>query len=66
MHKTGDAESPGFRQTTQRGNAETSAYSDKQWRSMAFAQFTILTVISAMAAVAEAAEAAEALSLIHI
>ena len=60
MHKTGDAESPGFRQTTQCGNAETSAYSDKQWRSMAFAQFTILTVISAMAAVAEAAEAAEA------
>ena len=60
MHKTGDAKCPSFRQTTQRGNAEASAYSDKQWRSMAFVQLTILTVISAMAAVAEAAEAAEA------
>ena len=60
LHKTGDAKSPSFRQTTQRGNAEASAYSDKQWRSMTFVQFTILTVISAMAAVAEAAEAAEA------
>ena len=60
MHKTGDAKSPGFRQTTQHGNAEASAYSDKQWRSMTFVQLTILTVISAMAAVAEAAEAAEA------